>query len=283
VPVFDDEEDESESEEEDDIEEEGPEGLDEMATPTSRPTVDIPGSSASLMLPPVSQTPTTPTPSGRTPKKRKRDTMSSIAKSIAKMQQTHAEALANLQLQAEINKQNSEIALAQMRVDLAKERMASIEMHKSNQEWMREESRANRELSMQNRDMLKLLMTKVNFKPAAALPPTAEAKVMEIKGQPSGSNISNASSPSQPQQIHPPLPAEEPLPVPPQPVENVIDEPSSSQDHGEDRLEDWRVDPTALEQIVDMETGQNLAIGASEVEPGSHDLPTEDHSAGSAH
>jgi hypothetical protein len=286
VPAFDEEEVDSEEEEDEETDDDNlvyePEGLEEMATPTSRPSLDIPGSSASSMLPPLPQTPNTPTPSGRSQKKRKRDTISDIAKQLVKLQQTQSEAIAALQLQAQISKQQTDIALAQMRVETAKERMTNMEIHKSNQEWMREESKANRELYIQNREMLQLLMAKNNMESVAAVPAPVPAPVLEIKGQPSGSNISNASSPSQPEFIPPPLPADAPLPVPSQPAEDAVDHTSSSQDLSEERIQEQRLDLGAEEEIEILETGQNLVVGTSEVEPGSDDLPTKDQPAGSA-
>ena len=115
-PSFDDAESDIEEEEEqenheddgeDDVMEEcGPKGLDDMATPTSRPCVDIPGSSRSSMLPPLSQTPRTPCASGLPEKKRKKDTITSIANlQLAEITQQNAISLANIQKQAELAQQ----------------------------------------------------------------------------------------------------------------------------------------------------------------------------------
>ena len=68
IILFDDnkyESEEEEEEEEDKIEDDGPKGLDEMATPTIRPSTDLPSSSATSMLPLLLQTPRTPTAFGR--------------------------------------------------------------------------------------------------------------------------------------------------------------------------------------------------------------------------
>ena len=105
-PSFDDAESDTEEEEEQEnheddgednvMEECGPEGLDDMATPTSRPCVDIPRSLGSSILPPLSQTPRTPCASGPPGKKRKRDTITSIAKQLAEITQQNAISLANI-------------------------------------------------------------------------------------------------------------------------------------------------------------------------------------------
>ena len=78
---------EEEEEEEDEIEEDGPQGSDEMATPTSCPSTNLSGSSATSMLPPLLQMPKTLTTSGRPQRKRKRDTITSIAKQLVEIQQ----------------------------------------------------------------------------------------------------------------------------------------------------------------------------------------------------
>ena len=82
-----DEEVEQEGEGEEGTEEQGLEGLDEMATPTNRPSGDIPGSLGSSMLPRFSKTPKTPSAPGPPQKKRKKDTITSIAKQLAEITQ----------------------------------------------------------------------------------------------------------------------------------------------------------------------------------------------------
>jgi hypothetical protein len=72
------------------------------------------------------------------------------------------------------------------------------------------------------------------------------------------------------------------LSVPPQPIDDVVDQTATSEDLGEEPVQEQHADPEVHVEMNDVETGQNLAIGASEVEPGSHDLPTEDLPAGSA-
>ena len=59
-----DEEGEQEGYGEEETEDQGPEGLDEMPTPTNRPSRDIPSLSGSSMLLPSSKTPKTPLMAG---------------------------------------------------------------------------------------------------------------------------------------------------------------------------------------------------------------------------
>ena len=117
IPHFDDTDSHSEEEEEDEdeeieqegegeegTEEQGLEGLNEMATPTNRPSGDIPGSSGSSMLPRFSKTPKTPSAPGPPQKKRKKDIITSIAKQLAEMTQQNAASLATIQMQTELAK-----------------------------------------------------------------------------------------------------------------------------------------------------------------------------------
>ena len=80
--------------------------------------------------------------------------MASIAKQLADITQQNAASLAKIQMQAELAKQQTDLALAQIREDNAKERLANIELHRANQEFMRQETQTNWELSAQNREML---------------------------------------------------------------------------------------------------------------------------------
>ena len=128
-----DEEGEQEGYGEEETEDQGPEGLDEMPTPTSRPSKDILGLSGSSMLPPSSKTPKTPLMARPPQKKWKRDSMASIAKQLADITQQNAASLAKIQMQAELAKQQTDLALAQIREDNAKERLANIELHRANQ------------------------------------------------------------------------------------------------------------------------------------------------------
>ena len=65
-----------------------------------------------------------------------------------------------------------------------KERLVNIEIHRSNQEWMREESKTNRELCAQNREMLQILIKKIGIEPIAARSLTSSPPPLELQGQP---------------------------------------------------------------------------------------------------
>ena len=186
-----------------------------MATPTNRLSGDIPGLSRSSMLPPFLKTPKTPSASGPPQKKQKRDTITSIAKQLAEMTQQNAASLATIQMQTKLAKQQTELALAQIRAENAKERMANLELHKSNQEFMRQESRTNRELTVQKVEMLQILLAKIGIEPLMMLPSNASPPTLQLQGQPSSSNISNALSLSDHTKGLPPLPIDEAMPIPP--------------------------------------------------------------------
>ena len=276
-----DEEVEQEGEGEEGTEEQGPEGLDEMATPTNCPSGYIPSSSGSSMLLHFSKTPRTPFASEPPQKKRKRDTITSIAKQLAEMTQQNAASLATIQMQTELAKQQTELALAQIRVENTKERMANLELYRSNQEFMRQELITNRELTTQNREMLQILLAKIGIEPLATLPPNASPPVMQLQGQPSSSNISNALSSSNHTKGPPPLPIDEAMPIPPPPAEKNVPDILPTLDLDE-ALEDHQrrcADDIATAEI---QPGQNLSKDASEVEPGSDALSTGDQPAGSA-
>ena len=70
------------------------EGLDNIATPTSRLGADIPGSSGSSMLPLLSVMPKTPPTVGHPQKKR--ESLDNIDVKTAEIQDKYAETLANL-------------------------------------------------------------------------------------------------------------------------------------------------------------------------------------------
>ena len=101
-----------------------------MATPTSHLSTDLPGSLATSMLPLLLQMPRTPIASERPQKKRKRDTITSIAKQLVEIQQQTVVSLANIQRQTKLVQQQTELALAQMQADNAKERRVNIEIHR---------------------------------------------------------------------------------------------------------------------------------------------------------
>ena len=258
----------------------GSQGLEEMQTPTSRPSGD-PISSASNLLPPLSQTPRTPSASGPPAKRRKSDSITSIAKQLADISQQNAASLASIQKQTELAKQQTELALAEMRAENAKERMANLELHKSNQEFMRQESRTNWELCAQNREMLQLLLAKIGVEPLATLPPIASPPVLQLQGQPSGSNLSNASFQSKSTRRPPLRPVCEDSPCPPLPTKDDVPDPNVESER-EEVKEDNELQSGDDNTTVEIQAGINLSRDASEVEPGSDALSTEDQPAGFA-
>ena len=254
----DDEEGDSEGDDDVDV------GIEGMLTPTGRST-DVPGSSASSMLPPMSQTPRTPTPTGRPQKKRKTEEMTIFVKEMAELQKSTAKSLEAMQRQVELADKRTEAALAQIRADNASERALNAEMHRRNTDWMREESQKNREL-------IQLLMQRVGVQPLAQLEPATQSPPLMLQGQPSTSNVSNASSPAQPQDACPPLPVAEPGPVPNPPAEEAPE-----------AIEDIMVD--VVEGVAakdDVEIGHNLLVEPSEPTRQAHDEPHEDPPAGCA-
>ena len=62
---------------------------------------------------------------------------------------------------------------------------------------------------------MQILIAKIGIEPLAMLPPNASPPVLQLQGQPSSSNISNASSPSDHMKGSPPLPINEAMPIPP--------------------------------------------------------------------
>ena len=128
---------------------------------------------------------------------------------MAEIQDKYAETLANLQHQQEMAQKQTEVALAQIKADVAKERQENLELHRSIQSWM-EESQTNREF------MLSLLNI-CNAQPMAAIAPNGSSPKLQLEGVPSVSNNSGASSHQMVLQAPPPLPTEEPVqaPLPP--------------------------------------------------------------------
>ena len=102
------------------------------------------------------------------------------------------------------------MALAQMRASVADERLANAQMHKANMEWMRAESNKSHEL-------MQMLMNRIGIEPITQLPPATQSPPLRLEGQPSSSNMSNASIPLQSANVFPPLPTEDvaPIPLPP--------------------------------------------------------------------
>ena len=71
--------------------------------------------------------------------------------------------------------------------------------------------------------MLQILLAKIGIESLATLPLNASPPVLQLQGQPSSSNISNALSLSDHTKGPPPL-VDEAMPIPPPPAEkNVLD------------------------------------------------------------
>ena len=184
-------------------------------------------------------------------------------------------------MQTKLAKQQTKLALAQIKAENAKERMANLELHRSNQEFMREESRTNRELTAQNREMLQILLGKIGIEPLSTLPPNASPPVLQLQEQPSSSNISNTSSPSDHMKGPPPLPINEAMPIPSPPAEKNVPDTLLTLEL-EEALEDHHRQCADDIATTEIQLGQNLSRDASEVEPGSDALPTGDQRVGSA-
>ena len=75
--------------------------------------------------------------------------------------------------------------------------------------------------------MLQILIKKISIEPVATLSPASEQPMLQLQGQPSGSNISNASSPSNPLKETPPLLGGLPALTPPLPTDDNVAHPFS--------------------------------------------------------
>ena len=122
---------------------------------------------------------------------------------------------------------------------------------------------------------------KIGVQPIAMLPPSGSPPVLQLQGQPFGSSISNASSPSDQTKGPPPLPANDPMAVPSSPSEENVVAPLPAIEIAEVE-EDQQ--PQGADELADedIQSGQNLSRDASKVEPRSVALPTEDQAAGFA-
>ena len=105
--------------------------------------------------------------------------------------------------------------------------------------------------------------------------------MLQLQGQPFGSSISNASSPSDQTNGPSPLPTDDPMAIPSSPSEENVAAPFSVIEIAEVE-EDQQ--PQGADELAneDIQPGQNLSRDASKVEPGSVALPTEDQAAGFA-
>ena len=274
-PLKEIEEESSEDDDENYVEFGDDEGLDNIATPTSRLGADILGSSGSSMLPPLSVTPKTPPMVGHPQKKR--ESLENIVVKMAEMQDKYAETLANLQRQQELAQKQNEVALAQIKADAAKERQENLELHRSTQSWMERESQTNREF------MLNLLNIR-NAQPMAAIAPDGSSPKLQLEGVPSDSNNSGASTHQMMAPAPPPLPTEEPVQVPLLPSDECVHSLSPvgglavEECRGRSQEEAGCSSVPCNEVVV----GHNLIGVSSEDKIGSNSLQTGDLPAGCA-
>ena len=251
-----DEQDEVQSEE--DMENVG------METPIKQ-SLELRGSSASSMLPPLSQMPGSLLPSVQPQKKKKKDTITSVVKQMAKLQRHIAEAMETMRRTTEASQRQTEVALAQIRASVADERLANAQMHKASIEWMRAESNKSHEL-------MQMLMNRIGIEPIAQLPPATQSPPLRLEGQSSSSNMSMAFNPLQPANVLPPLSTEGAAPIPLPPHEGgqiAMDEEDAS-------VEMMNI---GSELIV---VGHNLAVDASEAGFGNTSQPVDDPTSGCA-
>ena len=274
-PLKEIEEESSEDDNENYVEFRDDEGLDNIATPTSRLSTDIPGSSGSSMLPPLSVTPKTPPMVGHP--QTKRESLENIVLKMAEMQDKYVETLASLQRQQELAQKQNEVAVAQIKANAAKERQENLELHRSKQSWMERESQTNREF------LLSLLNIR-NAQPMAAIAPDGSSPKLQLEGVPSGSNNSGASTHQMMLPAPPPLLTEEPVQAPLPPTEEC--EHSLSPIGGlaveecRGRLqEEAGCSSAPCNEVV---VGHNLIGVSSEDEIGSDSLRTRDPPAGCA-
>ena len=103
-----------------------------METPVKK-SLELQGSSASSMLPPLSHTLGSLSLSGRAQKKKKIDTITSVMKRMAEFQKQTAEAMETMRRAMDAAQKQTEVALAQMR---AFAQMSTWPMHKcTKQTW----------------------------------------------------------------------------------------------------------------------------------------------------
>ena len=239
-------------------------GIAGMETPVKQ-SVELRGSSASSMLPPLSQTPRSLSPSVQPQKMKKKDTLTSVVKQMAEIQRQIAEAMETMCRATEASQRQTEVALAQMRASVTDERLANAQMHKANIEWMRAESSKSHEL-------MQMLMNKIGVEPIAQLPPVIQSPPLRLEGQPSSSNMSMAFTPLQLANVLPPLPIEEAAPIP-----------LPSHEGGQIAMDK----EDACIEIMDIGSepivvGHNLAEDASEAGLGDTSQPANDPTSGCA-
>ena len=235
-----------------------------METPVKQ-SLELRGSSASSMLPPLSQTPGSLSPSGQPQKKKKKDTITSVVKQMAELQKQTTQAIETMRRSTEALQRQTEVALAQMRASMSDECQANAQMHKANIEWMRAESNKSHEL-------MQMLMNRIGIEPIAQLPPATQSPPLRLEGEPSSSNMSMAFTPLQPADVLPPLLIEEAAPIPLLPHESG----QIAMDDGDACVEMMDI---GSELIV---VGHNLAVDASEAGLRDTSQPVDDPTSGCA-
>ena len=274
-PLKEIEEESSEDDNENYVEFGDDEGLDNIATPTSCLGVDIPGSSGSSMLPPLSVTPKTPPMVGHP--QTKRESLENIVMKMAEMQDKYAETLASLQRQQELAEKQNEVVLAQIKANTTKERQENLELHRSTQSWMERESQTNKEF------LLSLLNIR-NAQPMAAIALDGSSPRLQLEGVPSGSNNNGASTHQMMPPAPPPLSTEELVQAPLPPIEECVHSLSLvgglAVEECRGRLqEEAGCSSAPCNKVV---VGHNLIEVSSEDEIGSDSLRTGDPPAGCA-
>ena len=235
-----------------------------METPVKQ-SLELRGSSASSMLPPLSQTPGSLLPFVQPQKKKKKDTITSVVKQMAELQRQTAEAMETMRRTKEASQRQTEVALAQMRASMADEHQANAQMHKASIEWMRAESNKSHEL-------MQMLMNRIGIEPIVQLLPATQSPPLRLEGQPSSSNMSMAFIPLQPPNVLPPLPTEEAVPIP-----------LPSHEGGQIAMDE----EDACVEMMDIGSkpivvGHNLAMDASEAGLGNTSQPADDPTSGCA-
>ena len=113
------------------------------------------------------------------------------------------------------------------------------------------------------------------------MPPNASPPVLQLQGQSSSLNISNASSPSNHTKGPPPLTIDEVMPIPPPPTEKNVPDPLPALER-EEAIEDHQRRSAYDIATGEIQPGQNLSRDAFKVELGSDALPIGDQPASSA-
>ena len=217
------------------------------------------------MLPPLSHTPGSSSPSGRPQKMKKKDTITNVVKQMVEFQKQTTEAMETLRRATEALQRQTELALAQMRASATDEGLANAQMHKANMEWMRAESNKSHEL-------MQMLINKIRIEPITQLPPATQSPPLRLEGQLSSLNMSSASIPLQSANVLPPLSTEKaaPIPLPPHECGQIA---MDNEDACVEMM-DIGSDPIMV--------GHNLAVDASEAGLRSTSQPVDDPTSGCA-